>query len=620
MHNIYQFLFRNSLIFATILIIAAGNIYFFHENQRAAAKQVEQYISISQQINLSSDGDVWFNLPIQESANNSSRELQLTFSQLALIVPSLTPNQPVAEYKSFQVNDRLYYFPKSLTAGFDLTSWLLLHLLVLAPLFVAWRWQLQQEKLKREQSLLENNLNELIQQSELPVTSQLSLVEKLKVVGDGLQSQQKRQQEIRHLVRVQGLIDHDLAIGNRIYFESKLQHFLVDQAEPSTGALLLLQISRVHDKYEIITHLQRLVGVVEMVTQLTSHLPQTVIARVAEADIAILIPGLTQKETEDLGDRIAVVLSKSSYFVGLQDHDLLHLGYVNYLQGQNSYQVMAEADMALKTAQLHGPNAAFGFSTVQKPKIKGSVWWRTELTNALREQRFILSFQPVFSASQDDIIQHEVLVRLESSEKDLLSAAVFLPMAANCGLTSKIDEYVLLKAAKFCQMEQGIQPICSINISVSSVLNKEWWSWLEQMVETQRLVPSQLAFEFDEYHVLRQYKQLKSKLLQLHQLGFSLIVDHVGLAIEACPYLVEIPLDAIKLHPSVIRGIDQQLEQQLYIRGLLATNAEQQIRVIACGVETAAEWKCLQKLGVSAAQGYYFSQPLAQLMAHNESS
>ncbi len=620
LHNIYQFVLRNSLIIAFFLLISAGNTYFFHENQQFEIKQIEKYVSLSQHVNSHSYADIWFNLPSKDAIQRSKVDTAPDISQFTLLDSSLTPNLPVTEYKSFKINDRLYHFPKTLLAEFDITSWLLFHLLLLAPLFVAWRWQLQQEKLKKEQLLFENNLNELIQQSELPATSQLSLIEKLKVIGDGLQSQQKRQQEIRHLVRVQGLIDHDLAIGNRIYFESKLQHFLVDPAEPATGALLLLQISRVHDKYEIITHLQRLVGVVEMVTQLTSHLPQTVIARVAEADIAILIPGLAQKETEDLGDRIAVVLSKSSYFVGLQDHDLLHLGYVNYLKGQNSYQVMAEADMALKTAQLHGPNAAFGFSTVQKPKIKGSVWWRTELSNALREQRFILSFQPVFSASQDDIIQHEVLVRLESSEKDLLSAAVFLPMAANCGLTSKIDEYVLLKAAKFCQMEHGAQPICSINVSVSSLLNKEWWSWLEQMVETKQLVPSQLAFEFDEYHVLRQYKSLKNKLLQLHQLGFSLIVDHVGLAIEACPYLVEIPLDAIKLHPSVIRGIDQQLEQQLYIRGLLATNAEQQIRVIACGVETAAEWKCLQKLGVSAAQGYYFSQPLAQLMAQNESS
>ena len=167
MHNIYQFLFRNSLIFASILIITAGNIYFFHENQRAEAKQVEKYISLSQQISLSSNADVWFNLPVkdQDPLKNSITESQVMSSQLALIVPSLTPNQPVTEYKSFQVNDRLYYSPKSLTAGFDLTSWLLLHLLVLAPLFVAWRWQLQQEKLKREQSLLENNLNELIQHS-----------------------------------------------------------------------------------------------------------------------------------------------------------------------------------------------------------------------------------------------------------------------------------------------------------------------------------------------------------------------------------------------------------------------------------------------------------------------
>ena len=38
------------------------------------------------------------------------------------------------------------------------------------------------------------------------------------------------------------------------------------------------------------------------------------------------------------------------------------------------------------------------------------------------------------------------------------------------------------------------------------------------------------------------------------------------------------------------------------------------VKVIATGVESQAEWQMLQKLGVNGAQGFYFSQPLAELM------
>jgi len=314
------------------------------------------------------------------------------------------------------------------------------------------------------------------------------------------------------------------------------------------------------------------------------------------------------------------VLSRASFFAGFEDFDLVHLGYVIYQRGQTGYQVMSEADMALKTAQLQGPNAAYGFYPEQKPKIKGSVWWRTELGNALRENRFLLSFQPVFSWQQRDIIQHEVLVRLQTSDQDKLAAAVFLPMVVNCGLTAQLDQYVLMKAARLCQAEQKNGVRCSVNVTAESLLNHEFMQWLQQNLQDGQLVASQIALEIDEYHLIRQYKKLRPKLLRLQQQGFSLIIDHVGLNISPCDYLTELPVDAVKLHASVVRNIDHQLEQQLFIRGLVASHQASGVKVIATGVESQAEWQALQKLGVSGAQGYYFSQPLAELMPQTQLS
>lgn len=404
-----------------------------------------------------------------------------------------------------------------------------LNLLMLLPLRLALRRQRKIAQLQQDLGQFETQLNQLLTGSHLPLAQDDSLSDKLLVLQQNQQALSKREQEIRHLVRVQGLIDHDLAIGNRIYFESKLQHYLVDANEVPFGAFFLIQISHPDTDSNPSTSIQRLAGCAELLTQLTAHQPQAVLARLAENDLALLLPGMEQKDAETSGDRMASILSRSSFFIDYPDHDVLHIGYVIYQHGQSAYQVMAEADMALKTAQLQGPNAAYGFYPTHKPKIKGSVWWRTELTNALKEQRFLLSFQPVFSWEQHDVIQHEVLVRLHTSEGDKLNAAVFLPMAANCGLSQAIDQFVLLKTAKLCQAENICQSRCSINLSVETVLSKDWYPWLLEMINTQQLKPSQFAFELDEYHLLKNYKKLKPKLIQLQKLGFALIVDHVSL-------------------------------------------------------------------------------------------
>lgn len=492
----------------------------------------------------------------------------------------------------------------SLSIG--LTGWLLLrqHLMLQVDL------QLTQNKLADAAA----EINLLMQDAYIPLSQQTELTERLQLLRQSLLLQKKREQEVRQLVRVQGLVDHELAIGNRIYFESKLQHYLQDLDEPAHGGLFIIQLSHPELVVGMKDAIQRLSGCADLTAQLCVHYPQLVLARVAEADLALLIPGMEQREAEQLGDRLAMVLSRASFFAGFEDFDLVHLGYVIYQRGQTSYQVMAEADMALKTAQLQGPNAAFGFYPDHKPKIRGSVWWRTELTNALKEQRFILSFQPVFAGQQGDIMQHEVLVRLNSSDGDQLTAGIFLPMAINCGLSRQLDQYVLTKAARLVRQEQKNAVRCSLNLSVETLLQNEFMQWLLHEIGQGHLIPAQMALEFDEYHLNRQYKKLRSRLEQLHQVGFSLIVDHVGLSISTVDYVSELPLDAVKLHASVVRGIDRQLEQQLYIRGLVAGYQQKGIQVIATGVETAAEWQTLQKLGVAGAQGFYFSQPLSALM------
>jgi len=479
-----------------------------------------------------------------------------------------------------------------------------------------WRPFMQEQQQQWQQ--IELQTQHLLEQLDMTFSATVPVAAQLQRAGLKLKNWQKRDAETRQLVRVQGLVDHELAVGNRLFFESRLQHYLTDSSEAACGALFLLQISHPEPTPAALVKLPRLRACIELMTELCAMWPEVVIARMAENDLALLVPGMQGKEADQFGDRLILVLSQASCFAPLQDFDVLHLGYVLYQQGQSSYQLLAEADMALKTAQLQGPNAAYGFIDPQKPKIKGSVWWRTELNNALKEGRFLLSFQPVFSWQDEDVLQHEVLVRLQSSDGDKLPAALFLPMAANCGLTAAIDQHVLEQVAQLCSRQQHQGRRCSVNISTISVLDAQWWHWLEQQVQQHLLQPSLIALEFHEHHLHQHYRQVKSRLLQLQRWGFELVVDHVGLSLTPAPYADELPVRMLKIHPAVVRHIDQQLEQQLFVRGLLASCSGNGVVVIATAVEHEAEWLCLRKLGVAGAQGYYFSQPLARLIAQDQ--
>jgi RNase E specificity factor CsrD len=601
-----------------------SSLQFF--GQRTRRMQVLLIVLLLLLFNLSHFVMQWFSL--QQQAGHilqlavAQSEQRLHRQPLWLTAgPELTfKTQPAeAEYLALETAESYVFIDKKLLTQTGAGFYLLLNAvfaLLCVPFYVVWRRQ--RLDMQQEVAELDNVIRHLEHKIEIAGKESTSPSQSLQNISDRINHLLARDQEVRHLVRVQGLIDHELAIGNRVFFESKLQHYLSDLSELDSGALFIIQLSHPEAGRAGVIQLNRLRGCVDILHGIASGYNDAVLARLSDNDLVLLVAGLTAKEMEKLGDRMAILLSRASCFADCIEQDVLHIGYSSYRRHQTSYQILSEADMALKTAQLHGPNAAYGFVEQSRPQAKGSVWWRSELSKALQEQRFVLSFQPVFSWQDRDVLQHEVLVRLQTSEGKQIPAAIFLPMAFNCGLASQIDQHVLIKTTRLCAMDSRTYSRCSVNVSIQSLLEPSWWQWLEQMLLSGQLEPQQLALEVTEHHLLKHYKQLKSRLLKLHKAGFTLIVDQVGLVIDNAVYINELPLESIKLHPSVVRNINQHLEQQLFVRGLIASYAGKSIRVIATGVELEEEWQTLQKLGIAGGQGFYFSQPLNQIIAQGQ--
>jgi EAL domain-containing protein (putative c-di-GMP-specific phosphodiesterase class I) len=73
---------------------------------------------------------------------------------------------------------------------------------------------------------------------------------------------------------------------------------------------------------------------------------------------------------------------------------------------------------------------------------------------------------------------------------------------------------------------------------------------------------------------------------------------------------VDFQPDVIKLDMHLVRGIDQDPVRQAIVKGMIQTCSQLQgVRLLAEGVETAAEARWFQSHGVYLMQGYYFAKP-----------
>jgi EAL domain-containing protein (putative c-di-GMP-specific phosphodiesterase class I) len=127
--------------------------------------------------------------------------------------------------------------------------------------------------------------------------------------------------------------------------------------------------------------------------------------------------------------------------------------------------------------------------------------------------------------------------------------------------------------------------------------------------ETDPLRPyaGRIVFEITERAPLERLPAVRSRVADLRALGYRIAVDDVGAGYAGLSSLAVLCPNIVKLDAILVRGIDQSKALQTLIESLVVACARLQIEVIAEAVETEAERKALEELGVDLMQGHLFA-------------
>ena len=419
------------------------------------------------------------------------------------------------------------------------------------------------------------------------------------------------------LVRSQAFLDAQTGIGNRIYFDHRIEAYLSEREGHLGGCVYLIQMREldvVQSELGEIEALELLNYFIALTTKFLEDYQDAVFARRSEFDFALLIPHISINDAEKIASRLIRLCNRIALPDVVDADHFFHIGVASMAQSESAYQLLAEADMALRAAQLQGPSNWFMYDKGQiiKDLAKGSVQWRTSIDAALSQQAFVLLFQPVM-LTDSDTHHHEILARMRNSNGQLVSASVFLPMAQKFGMVTRVDQMMVEKTVKLLNYDKSAKDICSLNIHIDSLLERGFQNWLLAYLQAHAKVARRIIIEVSEYALVTHGKKLVDFFRSAHKLGARLLVDHVGLYVLNTNYIRLYEIDYLKLHVSLVRNIDSRPENQLFIKSLLSACTGTHVLVFGLGVERVGEWHTLQKLGVAGAQGHYFTEPLESI-------
>lgn len=334
------------------------------------------------------------------------------------------------------------------------------------------------------------------------------------------------------------------------------------------------------------------------------------------------------QQSELLADKLIKVVSQP---YDILDHTLeigCSIGIALFpQQGNTATKLMRHADLAMYEAKHNGKNKFVFFDNRISQKLEQKLILKQRLETALRQQEFILHYQPQYDLKTNKIIGLEALIRWQSDEV-CYTPDEFIPFAEQNGFIHLIDEYVINLA---CQQiddwnKQGlIPPRVAINISSQQINSNSLLELVNEKLTQYKLLGSVIELEITEYSLVESIQKDNKQenwLNKLRDQGIHIAIDDFGTGYSSLSYLQHMPVNRLKIDRSFIQNITKKGDNQGIVESIISLGHNVNASVLAEGIETEEQYQMLISLGCDEGQGYLMSKPLpvndiTQLLQNN---
>lgn len=275
-------------------------------------------------------------------------------------------------------------------------------------------------------------------------------------------------------------------------------------------------------------------------------------------------------------------------------------------------ELIKRADIAMYNAKALGKNQTSFFSLSLNAKVEHYFELRNSLDVALKNDEFALFFQPKFDLNTSQVFGVEALIRW-CRGVEVISPDKFIGLAEETFQVIPIGKWVIEEAVRQLKSWEGTVfegLSLSINVSPIQLFSQDFIPHITQTLASYQLRPEKLEIEITESAIITDAEKAISILKQLKKMGLKLSLDDFGTGYSSLSYLKQLPVDAIKIDRSFIKGAEQGNTSAKILTAIIRLAHDLEMEVIAEGIEDKNHLNFLRTNHCKFGQGYYFSAPL----------
>jgi EAL domain-containing protein (putative c-di-GMP-specific phosphodiesterase class I) len=277
-------------------------------------------------------------------------------------------------------------------------------------------------------------------------------------------------------------------------------------------------------------------------------------------------------------------------------------------------EAIRAADIAMLRAK-ESPDGFVLYTPQMREEYLRNLRLHSELRTALREEEFLLYYQPLIEAGSGKLLSAEVLLRWRHPEEGLLTPDRFLPVARQFNLIPEIDFWVLERVCRKIRewRESGGMPVpsLSVNLDARLLFREEFIARLGSDLERYGIRKGELILEITEDSLVENFEEASRVLEALRKRGVECAIDDFGTGYSSLSYLKKLSFDILKIDREFVRDMLDRIENLFLLRAIIRMGEQLGYRIVVEGVENERQRRIVADIDPRiGCQGYLFDRPL----------
>ena len=307
----------------------------------------------------------------------------------------------------------------------------------------------------------------------------------------------------------------------------------------------------------------------------------------------------------DLEHFIEILIKKIENMIFLYNDNELNVRVTMGVSlGPNS--LLERADIALKYAKKRRVSYKFYEKelNIEKQYIK-NIEWVKKIKKAIKNDKIVPFFQPIFRSDTFDKVGYEALMRLIDEDGNIVTPANFLEIAKRSRYYADLTKIMFEKSSKHFSK---IDYYFSFNLSIEDILNQDTIDFIKDRIDRYN-IHSKVNFEIVESEGIENFKEVLDFIIDMKKIGAKISIDDFGSGYSNFEYLAKLPIDFIKIDGSLIKNIDKDENTRIVVEVIVDYAKKKGIKTVAEFVSSKDIYHVVKDIGVDLVQGFYIGKP-----------